>query len=54
MKDVYKAQFDIENEAKKAATERQHEKDLAEFFVRTEALGISFLFLTHICLYSCT
>ena len=39
MKDVYKAQFDLEQETKKAATERQHEKDLAEFFVRTESVG---------------
>ena len=54
MKDVYKAQFDIENEAKKAATERQHEKDLAEFFVRTEALGICSFLLTHICMYRYT
>ena len=40
MKEVYKAQNDLEQETKKAATERQHEKDLAEFFVRTECIGM--------------
>jgi hypothetical protein len=39
MKKVYRVQYDMDQSARDAAISRQHEKDLAEFFVRNSHVG---------------
>jgi hypothetical protein len=49
MKKVYRVQYDMEQSAKDAAISRQHEKDLAEYFVRTAQIGTDRNFDRYYC-----